>query len=326
MIRGQEQRCLVGVRAMRRCDTYVGTLCVYTAAAFRLTWFCLARAGKECSALSSWLSFLRIAVIPLGLLSLSDTALAQDRVTLSAGAEYTNGDYGGTEDIAEWYAPLTVRYKRGTWAYRVTVPYLRVATPTDGELIGFDADGRPIYSGGTDTTTESGIGDVIASVSYYGIYKNLERGILVDVTGKIKFGTADADKGLGTGENDYTVGVDMIKRNRPYTSLIGLGYTIRGDLPDQDLRNTYAFYGGVLRDFTDKLDAGLFFAYSRSVLAGQDALRELDFDLSYRLTPAISLRTYVIRGLSDSSPDLGVGFTVGYSMDIHERTPRLTNQ
>ena len=32
--------------------------------------------------------------------------------------------------------------------------------------------------------------------------------LLIDLTGKVKFGTADENKGLGTGENDYAVQAD----------------------------------------------------------------------------------------------------------------------
>jgi len=35
--------------------------------------------------------------------------------------------------------------------------------------------------------------------------------LAMDLTGKIKFGTADEDKGLGTGEQDYSLQADVFR-------------------------------------------------------------------------------------------------------------------
>ena len=240
--------------------------------------------------------------------------MADSRTTLDIGAEYTTGDYGGDESIDEWYLPLTVRYSTKTWVYRVTIPYLQVTAPEGGEFIGYDPNGVPIYSGSTSRETESGLGDIIASVKYAGIYKNLQLGLLADITGKIKLGTADENKALGTGENDYTIAADLLKRNKPYTSLYGLAYTWRGEPDGLAIRDTYSVYIGVVRDMTEKLDVGIVYAYGRSAFDIQDDLRELDLDISYRLSSKSSVRIYGILGLSDGSPDQGIGASFGFTL------------
>ena len=248
------------------------------------------------------------------LIILPFTATADQRLTLNIGGEYTTGDYGGTESVDEWYMPVTIRYSSDSWVYRATIPYLQVTAPSGGDLIGYDPGGVPIYSGSTQQETEAGLGDVIASVKYAGIYKNVQLGLLVDVTGKVKLGTADENKALGTGENDYTVGIDFIKRDKPYSVLFGLSHTWRGDPPDLIIRDTYSLYLGVVKDMTDKIDLGMVYAYGRSAFAGQDDLQELDLDVSYRLTPKSSVRVYAIIGLSEGSPDQGVGLSFGFTL------------
>jgi len=245
---------------------------------------------------------------------LSFSALSDDRFTVNLGAEYTTGKYGGSESVNEWYVPVTMRYSSDSWVYRVTVPYLEVTAPSGGELIGYDPNGIPIYSGSTERETEAGLGDIIASVKYAGIYKNIKLGLLVDIFGKVKLGTADENKALGTGENDYTVGIDFIKRDKPYSTLFGVGYTWRGDPPDLAIRDTYSAYVGVVRDVTDKLDMGLVYAYGLSAFSEQDDLQELDVDISYRFTTGTNIRFYGIYGMSDGSPDQGLGVSLGFSL------------
>ena len=262
----------------------------------------------------NWSQLIQCCLLFASLITPSLPALADQQLKLNIGAEYTTGDYGGTDTVKEWYLPVTLRYSSESWVYRITVPYLHVTAPSGGELIGYDPNGIPIYSGTTGQETEEGLGDIIASIKYAGIYKNLQLGLLMDVTAKVKLGTANEDKALGTGENDYSAGIDFIKRDKPYSILFGLLYTWRGDSPDLDIRDTYSAYIGVVRDMTDKLDLGMVYAYGRSAFTEQDDLQELDLDISYRFTPKTSIRLYGIIGLSEGSPDLGAGLTFGFTL------------
>ncbi len=121
---------------------------------------------------------------------------------LSTGVNYTSGDYGGAVDIDEVYVPITGHVDYGRFGFRLTVPYLSVKAP-EGTII-TDPGGQAVQGTGA-STTESGLGDIIGSVTLYDVINNRELGIALDLTGKIKFATADEDKGLGTGEHDYSV-------------------------------------------------------------------------------------------------------------------------
>lgn len=66
--------------------------------------------------------------------------------------------------------------------------------------------------------TESGLGDIVTAVAY-NFYNIAAPQVGANVTGKIKFGTADKNKSLGTGMNDYVVQLDIYKKLNQCTIL-----------------------------------------------------------------------------------------------------------
>ena len=228
------------------------------------------------------------------------------RLSLSAGAEYTTGTYGGDADIEDFYVPLkaTVDYRR--LSFRLTVPYLSVRAPEGTVITG--PGGEPIPGTG-DIVTNSGIGDVIGSVTLYDVIRNRRLGFAMDLTGKVKFGTADVDKGLGTGENDFTVQADFLKFTDSITWLGSVGYKFRGEPPGASLDDTLlASAGGIYRVSND-MRAGMFFDYRESSI-GAEAAQELSLFVSNRVSEYWKLQVWVFKGFTDSSADWGGGFQV----------------
>ena len=78
---------------------------------------------------------------------------------------------------------------------------------------------------GTRVTTQSGLGDVSASAGYAILTTD---SLWVDLVGNIKFGTADASRNLGTGENDYSAQLDGFYTLDNTTLLATAGYKIIG--------------------------------------------------------------------------------------------------
>jgi hypothetical protein len=240
----------------------------------------------------------------------SATAMAQDDNTtfsLSAGMEFTSGRYGGDVDIEDFYTPLTATVNHGRFAYRLTVPYLSVRGP-EGTVI-WDPGGEPVPGTG-DITTESGLGDVIGSVTIYDVISNRRMGIAVDLTGTIKFGTADVDKGLSTGENDYTVQADFYKFGEKATLLSSVGYKFRGDPADFDLEDVLMASIGTTYKFTPELRGGLIFDYRESSIIGNDPIQELTGFISRRFSENWNIQFYALTGFTDSSPDWSGGIQI----------------
>ena len=226
---------------------------------------------------------------------------------LSTGIDYTSGDYGGTVDIEDVYIPLTGIVDYGRFGFRLTVPYLSVTAPAGTIITG--PGGQPVPGTGA-LTTESGLGDIIGSVTLYDVVYNRELGIALDITGKIKFATADEAKGLGTGEHDYSVQADLYKYLGEFTLLGTAGYKVRGDPAGVDLENVLFGSIGGIYNFSTDTRGGLIFDYRESTISANDSIREITGFVSRPINNDWRLVAYALTGFSDSSPDFGGGVLV----------------
>jgi hypothetical protein len=226
---------------------------------------------------------------------------------VGVGGEYTTGKYGGQQSIDEVYVPVNFIYDAPRVEARVTLPYLSVRAPEGTVTEG--PDGQPVIGEGP-VKTEGGLGDVIAALTVYDVLSLAGGDFVVDVTGKIKFGTADEKKGLGTGENDYSLQADVFRFFDRFTILGLAGYVMRGDPPGVDLRDGFFASAGVTRLVADRTRLGLFYDYRESSLQGNDALQEFSVTLSSRLATNWWASGYLLAGVGDNSPDWGGGISL----------------
>jgi len=128
----------------------------------------------------------------------------------------------------------------------------------------------------------------------------------VNLTGRIKFPTADEDKGLGTGEFDYGFGGELAKSlTRDLILYLDGGYTFLGDPKGRNFRNQWNYDVGLGYYLTDDLRASVFYEEYRAVVKGIPNARDLYGDVNYRITNAIRLNAGGFVGLSDSAADFG---------------------
>src|SRR5207253_6718433 len=167
---------------------------------------------------------------------------------LSTSVNYSVGDYGTGKDTTIVYVPFTlgVRPLDRFWL-SVTVPFIYQDTQ-NVVLTGGGVASRKEQKGKlaqpASSTTESGLGDVLLKASVVVVE---ERDLIPEIAPylKIKFPTAGKDRGLGTGEFDETLGVDVSKRL--IDALFGyltLAYTFIGDPPGADFRNSFGWSVG----------------------------------------------------------------------------------
>ena len=124
---------------------------------------------------------------------------------------------------------------------------------------------------------------------------------------KIKFPTADRDRGLGTGEYDETIGVDLSKHLvGGLFGYLGLAYTFIGDPPGTDLRDSFGWSVGAAWAVTTPFSVFAFLEGATAVTPGEADPLEIRVGAEYRLTRALKLTGAVTRGLSDGSADWGV--------------------
>lgn len=249
----------------------------------------------------------RVATLLVISLALPSTVWSADpRFSLAVGAEYTTGDYGGDQSVEESYVPVTAVLDVERVSFRLTVPYLSVRAP---ELTYLDGpDGQPIVGSGPIVTND-GIGDVQAAVTVYDVLRAGDGSAALDLTGKVKFGTADVDAGLGTGEQDYSVQADMFRFFSRFTAMGTLGYSLRGDPEGYDLNDTfYASLGGSYAA-TSRVQVGGFFDFREASLQGTDDIQELSGWVATQVGDQGRLDVYVLTGFGDSSPEWGAGIS-----------------
>jgi hypothetical protein len=232
---------------------------------------------------------------------------AETDFSLTVGAEYTSGDYGGDQSVDDVYLPVTATFDLRRVSFRVTVPFLSVTAP-EGTIIE-EPGGQPAVGTGP-RVTESGIGDVLAAMTVYDVLVSGSGNLALDLTGKVKFGTADFDQGLGTGEQDYSLQADLFRFFDRFTAIGTAGYTVRGDPDDVDLDDQFFASLGGTYAISGSTRCGLFFDYRESSLPGSDDMQELSVFLSRRFGDDWRMQGYAIAGFSDSSPDWGAGMSV----------------
>jgi len=212
---------------------------------------------------------------------------------ISTGVNVTNGTYGGDAEIEDLDVPVALSIDTERLAFTVKVPYLSVAT-TAGGL----------------TTTESGLGDISAALTIFDVLYDRQRGLALDMTGAMKFGTADPDRGLGTGENDVSVYLDGYKFFDKVTLLASVGYRWRGSPPDAPLNDVaLATLGATFRSERDAL-FGFTLDYRESAIAGTSDIRELRGFASFPIGGSWVLECHAFTGFTDSSADWGGGLAV----------------
>ncbi len=252
----------------------------------------------------------RATVIGLVVLLLGAVpALAADgpRFSLSSSFNYSTGDYGTSEDTEIIYVPFTFGVKLDRFELRLTVPYIRQTSQTvtlTGGGVAVRKDKKAQAAQATDT--ESGLGDVLLRGSYILLQ---EQDVWPEVTPyvKIKFPTADEDRGLGTGEFDETFGVELSKTFlERFTAFLGVAYTIIGSPAGSDFDNSFGWSVGAAYAVAQPFSVFAFLEGATAISSAQEDPLELRVGAEWRLTNVVKLTGSVTRGLSDGSADWGV--------------------
>ena len=249
-------------------------------------------------------------------------AQAADGLSLGVGVDYSSGDYGTdtTTDILS--VPFTAKYVSGNWTWKATLPWLRVkgdpnVIPGIGGVVNTNPNGRGRGNGNGNggsgaTTTEdgsaSGIGDLRLAATY-----SFETGgpVGVDLTANFKVATADEDKGLGTGANDYGLAVDLYRAFGDTTVFGGVGYTLLG-------ASDYIDVGGVaganfgLSPKVSSGSVGAMYEWRQAAADGFDDRSELTGFYTFGTDPASKFQIYATAGLSDGSPEWAGGVTYSH--------------
>jgi hypothetical protein len=255
-------------------------------------------------------------------------AHAADGFSIGTGANYSSGSYGTRTTTDIWSAPFAATYQSDRWTFGLTVPYVRVhgsgnVIPGTGPVDNTNPLGRgldQLLGGGSSTgasrstagSSASGLGDVVASAGYR-LISSTDRSFGLTLSGKVKFGTADVNKGLGTGQNDYGLSLDSYKTLGKWTPFGGVGWTNYGSARYIKLNNGINANAGVDYRFESRDNVGVAYNYRQRIAAGGAAQSEVSAYWSHRFNDRVRLQGQALGGTTNGSPDWGVGTSINYT-------------
>jgi hypothetical protein len=237
----------------------------------------------------------------------SATASATPEIRWSTGFDYTSGKYSDDETTSILYVPVSMKVLMGSFEAKVTVPYISIDGP--GTVVG-GGDVGPINRDRLPgvVSTQSGLGDVTASLTYTSFMQ--DNTLFVDFTGKVKLPTASADKNLGTGQTDFTTQIDVTKMAGGVNLFATAGYRFMGSSDALPLRDGFLGSLGTSFAVSDGASMGLIYDYRQSASGRTEDPSELTAFISWKISKKLRLQTYGVVGFSNGSPDSGLGMQI----------------
>lgn len=239
-------------------------------------------------------------ITALAMLAISIPATAQGQFSLGTGFDFSSGQYGNTASTDILYIPVVGKYEVDDLTLKLTIPYISITGP-GGVVQGVGQVGP---AAGQVRRTDSGLGDVVASADYnfYSVGQ-----LALDVLGKIKLGTADANKGLGTGKNSYAAQLDGYYAIDKVTLFATAGYKIY-DAPVGVILNN-VLYGtiGASQKLNNTTSVGAMLDMATSSSPTGANQLEATIYISHKITPKLKMQANAMKGFANGSPDFGGG-------------------
>lgn len=154
--------------------------------------------------------------------------------------------------------------------------------------------------------TQISLGDFYLYGSYL-VLNDINHWIDVFITPGIKFPTAFGNTGIGTGEFDYEISVNVRKPIESFNILAHAGFIKYGDPEGIDYNNPLTYGFGVGKYLSENGNSILlyYFSYTK-ILDNYEPPRQISLGLNLHLNPTITLSLIGSKGLSNYSPDFSI--------------------
>ena len=242
-------------------------------------------------------------VAPLS--GLATSAAAQVRWETSASVEYTTGSYGGAEATEVVYAPLSVSAVTSRWRFAAALPYVQFEGP------GGTVSGGVVVPGTGPAVRQSGLGDLSVGAAYQLVEPVFGR-TQWELAAAVKIPTAGEN--LGTGEADYSLQLGTRQPVSDRVTLVAsVGYQWLGDPAAFALQDGPTATAGVNFAAGQGRNLGVQLSYRHPFQNGLEPQTVLNPYVRTDFSSGWSITGYGTAGLTTSSPDYGVGLSLGRS-------------
>ena len=223
-------------------------------------------------------------VLLISLISLNLTAAETSKFSVNYGLHYGTGFFEHDSDNRVTAFIFSGSYKpSSTHTYKLSLSYNRVEFPQSSAQ-----------------KQREGTGDMLAAYKYRHFFSKARR--IIDLETKVKIPTADEDKGLGTGELDFSLMGSLYQHIDNYWIYTKIGHKWRGDSDTKNMDDGYFSKIGLSHRFNQRYSLGGNLAYHQASSSRSEERKEALLHLSYKLTKQIKTTVYTVRGYTDASP------------------------
>ena len=230
------------------------------------------------------------------------------------GLSWTSGNYGTNRNTNVELALPAISLETGDFKFTASLPYMRIS---GRGLVVFDSVGNPIVinrNTAAPPDVRTGWGDLNLSASYT-VPAAILAGFEVKVSGLTKLPTGPARRRLNTGETDFGASIDVSRRFGDWNPFLTVGYLVPGKPTVFTLYNTTSVSAGTTLELNDHLVAMASYDWDSASTPLVPASHELFGSLSWVRDDKVTLSGYTTVGLSDGSPQIGVGVLISYSVN-----------
>ncbi|MDG1996639.1 MAG: hypothetical protein P8J14_09100 [Emcibacteraceae bacterium] len=236
-------------------------------------------------------------------------------LTFTTGYDYSSGKFNLPRNTNISYVPYALKYEFYNLTFRASSGYISFAGPRN--VITAD-NGAPLVTDialsdveSLTSRRKSGFGDVYLSAGYS--FENpYMADFFIDLTGQIKLPTADENKGLGTGEVDYTLKLDAAYLFGNFMPFGTIGYRFVGQSELYDLQNSFFASIGMAYYLTFDTSIGVSYDYRESATPGFNSPKEIFTYVDFKLDENWGFNVYGVVGLNNITTDYGLGTQIRY--------------
>jgi hypothetical protein len=236
-------------------------------------------------------------------------------VTASAGIDYSSGRYGLRQGTDIVVGLSEIALTTGSFRFSASVPYFNIEGPS---YVVVGSGGAPVLinpKAGSDSTIRDGWGDLNLGVTYSWLPQNLD-GYEFDFTGRTKFATADAAKGLSTGETDFSFSVDASREIGAWTPFVSFGYLVPGSPSAYSLNSAPQFSVGTSVQLGDDVVAMASYDFNGAINSSLSDAQQLFASASWLFNKSLGFTVYAETGFTSGAPSVGTGLLVSWRMPV----------
>lgn len=229
---------------------------------------------------------------------------------VSVASYFSSGDYGESTDTDILYFPVSYSANRGKWGAQLTVSHLQVEG-VGNVLVNVGGVGRAVA--GSERETNSGIGDSTLALTYQ-MDPISDTSPFIDFRLDVKIPTAERNKGLGTGEMDYSAQIDISQNYGNSVIFATLGYTFRGKTEFfAGLDDSAYLQLGVAKPLGSLWNVGVFYDFREPPSTFTAEIHEVVPYLSYRISERWSFTGLAAFGFTEASAGTAILGQLSYS-------------